>query len=316
MDTRKITIVATVIVIALIFAGIGYAYTAYTTNEGNSTDTAFITVVQKDSSGADDYTFADNKVIKFDTYNEQSSSNIYYKLSSEETPVTITIGESANFTCVELGDVNLVATYAGNDVAPLELNVDLLASTGFEANNNWVYFITNGATGADQEIYAYKNTAASTSTWIDGPDALILERAPGDDVKNYAVKNIKLYYGYPSVLANMDFDSTVTELQDFLRVSNPPQELQNAKVTFKTTDVKVPADKTAVDSYAVTYNGNGNQYVVLVEKDTSYTLLGFNETNLGVPENMAFKEWHDESGNPITSPIAITEDVSVTAIYE
>lgn len=55
MDTRKVTLVATIAVIALLAVGIGYAYTAMTTNQGNNASPEHLSIVQ---GGTGEYQFA------------------------------------------------------------------------------------------------------------------------------------------------------------------------------------------------------------------------------------------------------------------
>ena len=59
MDTRKVTLFATIAVIALVAVGIGYAYTATTVNSGNNVSTEYITLVQG-GTGAYQFASGDN----------------------------------------------------------------------------------------------------------------------------------------------------------------------------------------------------------------------------------------------------------------
>jgi hypothetical protein len=53
MDTRKVTLLAVIVTIALVAAGVGYAYTATTSNTGNSVNTTYLTMVPYDTDRAE-----------------------------------------------------------------------------------------------------------------------------------------------------------------------------------------------------------------------------------------------------------------------
>ena len=79
MDTRRTTLIATIAVIALLAVGIGYAYTAFTQNGGNSSNVGYITLTQVGDQTP--YTFADGTTVKLDTYNQTNAQTVYYRLT-------------------------------------------------------------------------------------------------------------------------------------------------------------------------------------------------------------------------------------------
>ena len=78
MDTRKVTLVATIAVIALVAVGIGYAYTAMTTNSGNTSYSEYVTLTQ---SGTGAYTFI----------NDPATGNIYFDTNTVAAGTTYTL---------------------------------------------------------------------------------------------------------------------------------------------------------------------------------------------------------------------------------
>ena len=306
MDTRKTTLIITIAVIALVSVGIGFAYVAYTSNSGNNTDVAYITLTQEDGQTHAKYTFTgDNAAkVKFDTFN--TSTDTYYKLNADDA-ITMDKAGFPGYKFVDLGNVTLVASYEGTGAKPSPLHVTIIASENFEASDSWVYFLTDKYTVTDKtttdiKIYAYKNNL--NGSWINGPDALDIVT---DNQGNYNKAEVHLCYGYPTAIATKNFDTQIEELKGFLRSTAVPDELDDASVIFKATESATTIKETKV----VTYTDNTLTYVVLVEKGTSYTLFANNNTTLfDVPPNMQFGGWLDDQEQEVTEPQTITADTT------
>jgi|GEM_PF-2136737 len=108
MDTRKVTFIATIAAIILVAVGIGYAYTAMTTNSSNTASPEYITLYQ---GGDGSYQFANGaQHIYWDTidgWDGNSSYTTTYKLS--EKVFDLDAGNPSdildNYTLVQVGSV-------------------------------------------------------------------------------------------------------------------------------------------------------------------------------------------------------------------
>lgn len=66
METRKIVLILTVAALVMVAIGVGYAYTAMTTNTGNTAETEYLIITQTDGTQAK-YSGAFNQALSFDT---------------------------------------------------------------------------------------------------------------------------------------------------------------------------------------------------------------------------------------------------------
>ena len=71
MVARKVTLTATIVAIALLAAGIGFAYTSSTQNIGNIASNEYVTLVQ---GGEGAYKFANNVVLEWNTSDKKVGS--------------------------------------------------------------------------------------------------------------------------------------------------------------------------------------------------------------------------------------------------
>ena len=294
MNTRQLTLVVTIAAIALVFVGIGYAYTAYTANESNNTDVAYITLSETQGTGSTAYTFTEaNKKLTLDTYNEQSTTKIYYSLTGKNV---------GSYQCACLGTVNITAKYTGNltDDVPTKLNVDVVSSSNFNASTDWVYFITDTpSTGDPTKIYAYKADSTSstnpteTGIWTDGPNALVLERPAAS--KDYSSVTLSLYYGYLIKGTELEFDN-----KEFAKDLPAPQALTNGSVVFKATEItgdttgRTPTTDTTLTTVTYKANGgNGDDVVKYVVTGTK--VLANTDSLFTAPANKHFVGWNTSS---------------------
>ena len=312
MDTRKTTLIITIAVIALLSVGIGFAYVAYTSNSGNNTDVAYITVSQDDGDGHAKYTFTDaDTKIYFDTFTNKDDT--YFKLNAQNAVTTAKAG-FPEYTFVDLGAVRLVAEYEGTGNAPSPLYVSIIASDNFDGNDNWVYFLTNKYSVDNEKktsnimIYAYTNN--DESDWINGPDALTITAT--NNV--YEKPEIHLCYGYPTALANIDFDDDVEELKGYLRVAHDPDDLQDASIVIKASETDPGMKATKVITYCSDNSVNALKYIALVENGTTYAFVNNESTLFDSPiEGKVFGGWKDSQGQDIPATKQITADTTVYA---
>ena len=303
MNTRQLTLVVTIAAIALVFVGIGYAYTAYTVNNGNQTEVAYVTVTQGavDAQDQTPYKFADGTIIQFDTYNETDSNTVYYKVRNA---VDVTYGND-KFICAKLGSIKLKAAMSNTTVqAPATLAIGINDSTGFNAVGFWTYVITD----ADNKLIAYKDTAATAESHGNWTIVKNLEFTYSNNA--YADVDVNVYYGYlnskaTKVVGTEKFlDNNSIQIQS----DRAPQKLSNASIVF-----------VASDDYTITYNANNgtsNTYTQVAFKGVN-GLVDFTTTQFQAPSGQTFKGWAltNDATDVITS-LEVTENKTLYAIYE
>ena len=300
MDTRRMTLIATIAVIALVFVGIGYAYTAYSANNGNNTDVAYITLTQENTTTSAAYTFANDIKIKFDTYNEINSTTTYYKIAE---PVNInTTTSTDSYICANLGQVKLTATYTGGTTDPVtKTKVQIADSTGFTTTNNWIYFLTDVPNDNKvTKIYSYK---VGDNDWVDGPHALNL--AIGSSV------TVNVLYGYHATLADLKIGNDY-----FLEELEAPSKLQNASIVFKATSIENDAQDDTSKLVSITYDQNTAQSNVTktytVIKDTKLKLMRCPFT----VDSKTFSKWLiDTTEKQVGDEITMSADTTVKAVW-
>ncbi len=306
MESRRISLIATIALILALAIGIGFAYAAYTANNGNNTEVAYVTLTQVGDPTP--YTFADNVTVKLDTYNKTDAQTIYYRLSG----FNIVKGSSAGYgtyKCGLLGTIELHADFTGTNVTPPQtLDISISGSSGFDATSTWKYFITDApdpSTGMTSKIYAMKDSAKAVSEWTQGMDTLTMTHGQS------GYQNVKLYvyYGYA---ANAE---TLVDGMPFLNSTEAPKKLVNASLMIKATSDN--------DSYLVTYKANNGtsdkDFMVSAAANQQYTLVT-DPTKIGftVPANKQFKGWSlSATGDIIPTPtITINGDKVLYAIWQ
>ena len=291
MDTRRLTLIATVAVIALIFVGIGYAYVAYTSNGGNHSDNAYLTITQVGDTG---YTFADHIKVEIETYNEEDDGTFFYKLASTDTIVT---GDKI-YAVEILGSITLHAEIHG-DTAPSKLVVSIASSTEFDATEKWQYFLTDAPNdqGKISKIYAYKDTGKDKDVWTP---------VQGSDIIMNTVEDKTLYvcYGY-------DIELTEAKIGQIKFIDEKPNDLIDASIVFK------------VDSKSiVTYNANNGdspatQTVELNGTVKNYQFIDKPASFQPPQDKPYFLGWNSDkdADKPLATGQTITSDITFYAIW-
>ena len=307
MDTRKVTVVAAIVIIALLAVGIGYAYVAYTSNSGNQTDVSFIKVTQV-GQDTTPYTFADNIVLKYNTYNEDNENKMYYQFP-DSTELSIGSGtDVTNYLCAPLGTITFHIVFEGSTAshAPTPLALTVSSSQNFNAGGDWAYFITNEN---HSKVIAYKdtNTTDQPSAWT-----LVNPLSIAKDVNNtYPNTTVCVYYGYKAIDdEDHCVDLGATDGKYYL--ASPPQKLQSGKVVFKVTSSEA----------TVTYNSNNDQdpktHSIKADIGASYTLLTTAPANFTIPDGKKLKGWNTDKNatDVLDGTQTITGDITYYAIWE
>ena len=233
MDSRTITLIASIAVIGLVAVGVGYAYTAMTVNDGNNAQAKYVTLTQ------DSYTFSSSNSEYFDSisayYGETPAQHIGYKISTANgsynasvvTDATSGTGASAkHYTFILLGTVTISASsngYAANALPTLNLGVD--DSSTFTGGTKLTYFLVNGTTVVGKLV-----NDNNTWTWKDpaGSAAMSISVSATQNATTYADTTLKLCYGY----CNDDLETGNT-IAGY--VEEAPQNLADKKIVFKAT---------------------------------------------------------------------------------
>ena len=307
LDTRKITLIASIALIAALAVGIGFAYAAYTSNNGNNTDVAYITLTQAGEIATTPYTFADNVTIALDTYNKDDASTIYYRLSGSDT-VKCSDTSFGTYKCALLGTIELHAEFTGPTTAtpPASLDISISGSDKFDATDTWMYFITdepNPSTRMTSHIYAYKDTNKNVSEWT-AKDALTMDLASGTTYDNVT---IYVYYGYST-----DNQQEIDGMW-FLDDDEPPKKLEGASIM-----IKASSDNA---THIITYKSNGGtgaDFYVTVPTGSTYPLVeNAEDIGFNAPTDKVFKGWSYTPNGAIISASSITvnNDTPLYAIW-
>ena len=301
MNTRQLTLVVTVAAIALVFVGIGYAYTAYTVNNGNQTEVAYVTVTQNDIDQSAAYKFANGTTIQFDTYNEKDTNTVYYKVRGG-----VEIANGAHpFICAKLGSIQLhAAMSSATAVPPAKMAIGINDTTGFNAVGKWVYVITDSA----NNLVAYKNTSATEQDHGAWNIVKNLEFVYNNTNNAYTDVTLNVYYGYSESetkdIGTEKFLDNMGEAQ----ANRAPQKLSGASIVF-----------VASDDYTITYNANNgtsNTYTQVAFKGVN-GLITFATSGFTAPDTKAFKGWALASdATEVITSLNVTENKTLYAIYE
>ena len=259
MDTRKVTLIATIAAILLLAVGIGYAYTAVTTNENNSASQEFIKLSQ---SGAGAYTFTQVKsVVYWDEEDKKDSSDAStpfhttYKLSAETSTVDAPNNaqqspQKTTYTVVKVGDtltLNAIQESGTTDTAKAAgVKVELPSTDGvlfalpaaLGTTEAAIFLKVTVATTAPTE-YLFKLTAANTFTQVsaDGSSFVTGDDSnkfllPADTGANYKTATVDVLYGYAGT------DGVVYKRANASTAVDGPSTVpfSGAKLVFKITE--------------------------------------------------------------------------------
>ncbi len=224
MNTRAITLIATIAVIGIVAVGAGYAYTALTVNDQNTTTAHYITLTQTQTP--DSYKFAANYTEVFDTITASDQTTAAFKINSGVAYTGVT-----GYTFFKIGSavLHIAPTgYATNAVSPnVVLTID--STSGFTNGSVLKYFLVDGS----NVIQAHYD--ATSSTWKDGVDAntaftMDVDKA-GESSAAAAYSDVTLWlcYGYD----DDDLSTIHTSYPGYTTES--PTTLSNGVVVFKAT---------------------------------------------------------------------------------
>ena len=222
MDTRKVTLIATVAAILLLAVGIGYAYTAITENSGNNATSEYLVVTPSD--GADPaYSDSFDKEIAYDTV--KISGKVKYSITTSEQ-VTLDGNKVA-----EIGTIYIIVDQTKTKATTYDFN--FMATSGTIDTTHFVYKVST-KTGSGANAGAAQTAAAAASATINSYVA-----ATGMTISGATVTASTPYTCYILTLyAGLSTDgSTIVDEVQVADASLPlPVELlNNVTFTFKAT---------------------------------------------------------------------------------
>lgn len=202
MDTRKMTLFATIAAIALLAVGIGYAYTASTSNSGNNVTTDYVTIVQDNANeGSGAYTFAGNAKIHWNSDDYKDGQNINTKFTLDGVATNVATG----YALTQIGDSFVLKTAPQTGGTAAADVTCAITQTGFStpeitgSTKTTAIFLKVVAATNDQAVTSlFKLDNESFRLFTPGtPETLGASTFTIYDVGNgYGDVTITAYYGY------------------------------------------------------------------------------------------------------------------------
>lgn len=314
MDARKITVVATILVIALAAVGIGFAYTAMTQNTDNNVDVEYLKMKSMTDSGedmVDKYSASFNKNFALST-STASSSNVTYWIADE-----ITVVEIDDVKYFEAGYVYLIIDQQ-QSLKPYTLYMKDTDGTINTTDYLYKVILSVGTletlTDFDAATAAAAVTPQSPVDYVPGTGISYLVTGDAKS-EEYSIIKVALYAalnngGTPAneitkawdapvsaaVLDDVDFtftavaESIVITLGENMNLAAAPNGSLTQKTGGAITTVKIEAD----DGYEFANNYMGAQLVVdkyqKVINGLTITIAGDNSyiTITGTPTNPGY----------------------------
>ncbi len=285
MDTRRTTFIATIVVIALLAVGIGYAYTAITANNGNDADNEYVKLSQ---SGTGSYKFTDaDERIYYDTVNisaerGQTSNNYTYFLSDDSA--TFKVGDD-NYQLVKVGDSFDLDASEVNNATNAALPITF-ATTGINVSGDWKVLmkvdIPNSEETSTTTVWKIFSAGETSSSWDDTSFSMS-SYLDGTTVK-YRSVSITIYYGY---LATVHATGTAEPAENpfesaSIKFTATVDKENNAEVSYN-----IVATAEQGIALSVTPTGKvGEGVVVTVTLETQGKTFATVSINGGAPEQV------------------------------
>ena len=296
------TLIATIAAIALVAVGIGYAYTAMTTNSGNSASAEYITVVQ---GGNGSYQFSNSDLIYWDSVDYKITDpldpvigddialgDMVTKFSLTSGSTTITPSGGSTYTVVQVGDsftLKFAPQTGGQPITGLSC---VISSDSFALPSLGVVIVkvNNGSTDSYYMLTAAKTLKgwdSSLHTWTVTPASFEVLNSAG----SYTDATVTVYYGYegtttglvvehasgaspagppvtPISSANMSFTVDTTWLND------------TPVTAFTVSKASMTITGTASDTATVTYTPTtANRGMSVVSSNTGVATVTYDASN-------------------------------------
>lgn len=194
MDTRKVTLVATIVVIALLAVGIGYAYTASTQNSDNDVGSEYLTIVPTSNGSTQIYSGSFDKAIAYDTVKIAGATQYSITDSMVEN---ITVAQQTTRELCKVGTLYLIIDQQHSEATDYDFSMTKTAGT--MATSDFVYYIStqkaNGATAAAavEAVNSTVTPVAPVYNAFDPTSGVTISDIP--KTNNFTVVKINLYVG-------------------------------------------------------------------------------------------------------------------------
>ena len=277
MDTRKVTFIATIAAIVLVAVGIGYAYTAITSNTNNYASAEYIILTQTDDGGDKygDYQFANTEKVYWDSDNskvlsgpQEGKIKTVYTLTDTTTPIAVC---GMTFNSVAVGKpIQIEANPQKAGGAILTSLAGTFQTTGFTATTGGSFIVA---------IDDNKEFASPSYSLCIGDNVWTNTMFTIAGSTSYAKTYVQVYYGYTGEGVITYDDSAAAVLTN---PNRPADEVLNgATISFA---AKTPAgngsyktittiDKTGTASIS-TLGGTTTLTAVAKSGDESVALPG------------------------------------------
>ncbi len=239
MDTRKVTLIATIAAIALVAVGIGYAYAASTQNAGNSATTEYITLVQDNIGTKGAYTFTEaNEKVYWNSEDRKVDTVFKTKFTLTGTPSTTDI---TGYTTVQLGNsfkVKAAPQTGGTakDTLTCAISAVMAKPSIPGATTQAKIFLKVSTNNSESEpvaqISIFELTADNTFTKVGGEGSSFTIYKTNGSTTAYNDVTVSVYYGYDTTAGGVEVTHAVGD-----HPAGPSQApLNNASLTFTVTE--------------------------------------------------------------------------------
>ena len=318
------TLIATIAAIALVAVGIGYAYTAMTTNTGNTASPEYITVVQG-STGA--YQFANDSSVYWNTNDHKVAAEDPFiggdieigdyitVFSLAETATTITPGDGNTYKVVQLGgsfDLKFAPQSGGNALAGLKCAVSTTSGFPVQATGTFIFL---KVTTAGKDYYMMQTAENTFKTYVSAwnqPASFDLFDAT---TTTYNDATVTVYYGYNNSKDGVAVEHAAGAQPTGAGVPSA-KPINNANLTFTVDTGLTNPTVYSKDLSGISFSVNP---VAITGKNSGTTVITFNpaaDANMaisivsGTPAKAVAT--YDSSTKTITVHSLVNETVDVT----
>ena len=235
MVTRKVTMIAMIVAIALVVAGIGYAYTASNQNSGNNLNSGYVTLVQ---GGEGAYSFSNNIHLVWNTLDKKVGSALVTDYTIDGMEPGVAGDHMDGYNIRQIGDSFTVIVdeeRMGSLHPTLECEIIKSGTWDYYGNFKTTFFLKaeNGPTTTwFKFVYVPYNPAferynESTSTWDGGS---FFDIAYDSANSKYYDTTVTVYYAIEGDALSIEHSPGVP-----LPAGPPTYPLAGAFLTFKVT---------------------------------------------------------------------------------
>lgn len=292
MDTRKVTLIATVAIIALVAVGIGYAYTATTTSNDNDLTSQYISASLRDSDNEAAYT-GTTKNIVFNT-KTVDDSHILYGVYGATTDVQ----SFTNVSKIILTAVNSSSSTVNVDTVTMTISTNIFGSAGYDDTSLYTVKLTTEIDSTGKEWLGVK-TSANTWTFVSSSGNQMIATSAGQTYGLvFGINGSGTAYPFTAPLITSDADFDIEFVASVSNVTLNTRQVSIVGTGSGTVTATVPDGATVAVS-------SGNTAVATVSNTAgAITILGV------APGNTTVEVTVTPTDGPVQKTIIV---VSVTS---